>query len=420
MVDPSPVAQQLASQRKHSLLRHLALVLLAAYVVAFVLPMASPETRDFHDFASYYYAGKAYSAGLNPYDLGVLRSVSGGEVQFPFLYPPLTLQVFRLFALLPFEAACQLFLAAKIAALGGLLLIWTRTFLGGLDVAFLFFCLLAFNSPIYIDLSVGNVSMFEQLLIWVGLRQHLRGDVRGFALAILAAALFKLTPIVLLLLLLRRGGGKREWRWLVGCGAILAVSVLGSYLANPEFYTSFRENMQRVDFKGVVNPTSLTIFQFISDGFAKCHQWSLPPALPWALYGLVVLAVVAFSVRALRRLCAAADGPDPERAHRHAIALAVLAYALILPRLPDYGYIVVLLPAYYAVRAFRGSALPWLFVLMSLQAFNLRIPGAAIAYSILWAHMPLLMAFVAWGLLVHASGRLSEDAYAARVQSPST
>ena len=87
----------------------------------------------------------------------------------------------------------------KLACLAALVWIWDRLVnlrqQGGVLLLLITF---AFNGTILIDLMCGNISIFEQLLIWGGLYSYIRRKPVAFGAAIVLAAAFKLVPILLL------------------------------------------------------------------------------------------------------------------------------------------------------------------------------------------------------------------------------
>jgi hypothetical protein len=134
-----------------------------------------------------------------------------------FYHPPLTLYLYALFARLPFPLAYELWLVLKIAALGGLFLIWKRHFLK-LDLAWTtaFYFILAYNGAIYADLVSGNISLFEQLGLWIGFVALLQGRYVLFSLCVILVAQFKLTPIFFAVLLLL-APKRPHWQWFAIC-----------------------------------------------------------------------------------------------------------------------------------------------------------------------------------------------------------
>ncbi len=124
--------------------RLLAGLALLAYALAALVDLALHDARYQWDFATYYHAGQAARAGLNPYELDSLAAVAGSEVGFPFAYSPIVLPIFSLLSRLDFPAAYRFYLALKIVSLGALLSLWGTRFLKG-DAGLPFYLLCVFG-----------------------------------------------------------------------------------------------------------------------------------------------------------------------------------------------------------------------------------------------------------------------------------
>ncbi|NIN04821.1 MAG: DUF2029 domain-containing protein, partial [Anaerolineae bacterium] len=216
------------------------------------------------DLRTYYYAGRAFAAGLDPYDLGVLSNLASTPLALPFLYPPAVLPLFRLLSSLEFSTAYYLFLGLKIAVLILLLGCWKKDFLPEMGFAFLVFSLLAFNAAIYVDLRVGNISLVEQGLIWLSFSFLLRKRVLLYCLMILLAASFKLMPLLFLALLLLNED-KRRFIYLAG-SLLLFLSVQAlSFLLAPNLFRAFLNGLGGLDERGVVNPSTMAMLRDLLD-----------------------------------------------------------------------------------------------------------------------------------------------------------
>ncbi len=75
--------------------------------------------------------------------------------------------------------------------------------------AWVLFLLFAYSSCIFIDFASGNVTTFEQCVLWVAVAWLIEGRRWRFVWAVVAASLFKLSPIVLLFVLLALPEPKR-------------------------------------------------------------------------------------------------------------------------------------------------------------------------------------------------------------------
>lgn len=385
-----------------NLTRAILTVLFVLYAFACFEPMFAGKVHDFHDLWTYYLAARAHSLGLDPYSLEVLNSLadrprSSTLFDYPFVYPPMAIYVFEPLIHLRFEDASILFLTVKAAMLAGLFALWSVLFLRRFDPVFLWFGLLAFNSPAYIDMHVGNVSIIEQFLLWSGFAALLARRHAVFCALTAAAALFKLTPLLFLGLLFVPSLRPGRPFLLVGITlGLFGIVAAASYLAIPGAASGLAENLNRhFMLIGAINPTLLSVWEFARQALGKETGLALPVWLPFLLYGVAVCAVLAFSFPVLR--ASAIDG-------RSAILFACLAYAVLMPRLPDYAYIIILLPAYVAFCRTTIGASPLLIVLGFIQLANQHILGSKTFYSIIIQYYPLLLAILAWWLLARTLG----------------
>ena len=88
--------------------RTAAWILLALYALALLYGVLANPDRMQWDFQTYYYAGRAFDRGLDPYDMQALSQVAGREIGFPFAYSPVSLPIFRLLGRLDLRAASAL------------------------------------------------------------------------------------------------------------------------------------------------------------------------------------------------------------------------------------------------------------------------------------------------------------------------
>jgi len=369
--------------------------LLALYALALLYGIARNLNGFQWDFQTYYYAGRAFALGLDPYDMGTLSRLAGIEIGFPFAYPPLALPLFRLFARIPFDAASGFFLALKVAALTALLVIWRRWFVPGRpDPFFYLFLLFGFGGALYADFVSGNISVFEQLGLWLSFVALRQNRLRAFTLLVVAVSLFKLTPVLLLGLLLLCNV-RRPGIALAG-GLLLFGGALGlSYALWPDLFRSFVQGGWSLDERGGINPSSLALLRDAYDyllgrGIVPAWEW-----LPWAAYSLWVGAAAFLTWRSAR------NRPSEDRAT--SIYLGCLAFALIAPRFKNYSYILLLVPAYQLLRT-RISVRPeraLLLLLMVSGSPPVPFGFSTAAGEIIAGYYSLLGALLIWGLAIH-------------------
>ncbi len=338
------------------------------------------------DFEVYYYALKVRDAGGNPWDHAQLVKAADGAVHH-LNYPPHVLPFFRLFCFDDLQRSKQVFLAVKLAALAAMMTLWLRVFIpAGFRGWFLAFAALGFNSAICRDLAVGNISLFEQTLIWFGLLALLRGRPLVFVTLVILAGQCKVLPLALLALVLVADVPHR-WRWFLGSVGVCGLIGLAVWLAYPAEARYYLELQSLVGMTEPGSPLNPCLRAFVEDLLTAALPY-LPPDSPVRAAGItgpayvaLAAAIVAVTVLAVRR----------HRDPRWAIYLGLCAYALIAPRMKDYSYILLLVPVFELLRprltgtpSGRGLAL---VVLAALAA-----PGV----DMLWEYRPLLLAGWAW------------------------
>jgi hypothetical protein len=312
-----------------------------------------------------------------------------------FYHPPLTLYLYGLFAKLPFVLAYELWLALKIAALGALLFIWNHYFLK-LDLAWttVLYFILAYDGAIYSDLVSGNVSLFEQLGLWIGFVALLQGRYALFCICVILVAQFKLTPIffsVLLLLVPKRP----QWQWFAVCAAGFVAVFLLNLVFQPALLKDFFTVAAVLDERGVQSPGTLA---FIRDVFDRIGgpTFSEGTRADEAAFLITALAIGIISLTIVLRHRRANAEPDS----RLIIYFACLAYALAVPRMKSYSYILLLIPTLALIRLWpRHMLVPAACaVLVVLVVFPLGgglLPFRSLS-QLLYEYMSLAAALVAW------------------------
>ncbi len=333
------------------------------------------------DFLVYFSSGQIFAQGGNPYE------------SQRFVYPPLILPLFQMLSLFTLEHAKSFFLWSKTFALMALLVVWMRYFIPGKNrLPFIAFSLLAFYGTIHLDFRAGNISVFEQLILWLGFAALLRGKKILFCIAVIAVSAFKLTPIFFLLLLLVGKGekGNTDLKYFMGAG-FLFVSFLGlSYLCTPELFLSFlHASTSRMDEGGVTSPSSLAFFRDVLKLLAVPSSFATPTFL---LFSCLILLGSIGMVRKLSSL-------------KDSILISTITYALIMPRFKDYSYVLVLPAAYSALESTRNlSAYPFVFLLFCLFSTQVPIlPWFNYVFVLFWEYYPWFLLFGAWLLWVRKS-----------------
>lgn len=326
--------------------------LLVVYgIVALILIL--PFVRDqgyLWDFYAYYDSIKAYTNGINPYTQVGLDSVYSSKNTLTFTYPPLMIYFFLPFVLLDADTGAHLFFLLKIFATFGLFFLWHKYFmrLNYKQPYLVLFFLFAFNATLVWDLHANNITVFEQLLLFLGFTALLQKRHGLFITAVLVAAQFKLTPAAFLLLLLFVPARPAWGAFSLGSGLFLA-SQAGNYLLFPQYYTDFLLGLgMRSHQTGILNPS---LHAFFMEFILSFNQISLPGHFTFGgakfLFGLSALIIFSLSVYAiwLKRW---QTGPENEQRNSLEIILFFcLLHVLMHPRFKCYQYVQVLLPALY-------------------------------------------------------------------------
>jgi hypothetical protein len=350
------------------------------------------------DFQVYYTAGHAVAAVESPYR--PIHPHPGLAGDLIFQYPPLTAYLFAWTNLISLASAKLVWLGLKILAVGLLAWIWARDFerVDGIWAIALFIAL-GFNATLLRDFVSGNISTFEQLGIWFGFSLMVRDRPYAAAAILAVVAQFKLLPIAFLALLplsTRREGWKAV---LLGAGlfaGLLGLNEIISPEQTHEYLGLFANSNVRMDDRGVVNPSSLAFFRDLIDLTAYV------PGLPYNLeagtrvYLIYLVALLLVVIRALSRAKVGIREVDA----RLLVYLGCALYAVAMPRMKDYSYILLLVPALFVVRdlARREGKPSYLLLGVGLmilaQPQQTNVPGLQAFIYMLQAYLPLLMSGV--------------------------
>jgi Glycosyltransferase family 87 len=371
-------------------------LLLLAYFLTLVLHISAYSDQYQWDFRTHRKAGEIMASGLDPYDPNVLLSYK--EASFLYTYPPVTLWFYWLFSLTDYKTAFHIFLIGKCVLLIGLVIFWKNAFLGPKgDTLFFLFCLLGYNSSVFIDLIAGNINLVEQALLWIAFFFYLKRKPILFCSFVLLAASFKMTPIFFLVLMLISDHPKR-YRYFIGAGSVFLAYLFVQYVISPDMFTGFIRNaLTVVGESGFVGPST---FKFVKDIFNLISKMSGPISPTLILATVIGLAavVVFLSARAYLLL---KQSPVEDR-EKMVLFLVCMVYALIHPRFKDYAYMLLIVPSYFIMKNTRFTgAFPFIFVFSILASPRLMLPGMDILSAVVWQYFPLVIAYALWGLYLY-------------------
>jgi hypothetical protein len=339
------------------------------------------------DAKTYYYAGKAFDTGGDPYDTANVPRITYIGYQ-QFRYPPLVLPLFAAYSRLSLDTALALALVLKCLLAAGLVALWMTVFLRAEGYPwFPLFCVFAYTYAIHIDVRVGNVSLLEQAALWSAFAFLLSRRPLAFAACLSAAAAFKLLPAAFLLLLL-----VPRWRprlpVLAGAAALVVVPQLLAAALAPAAW------------RGFLAATALA--------------WGEPPLMSPSLFtaaremagGARPVAFACFAIAAafvLWKTVAAFLRPEHSKSpdhERYLIFLSTLAFPLIFPRVADHSYILLLPGTYYVLRRTKEpGTFPLLFAIYCLipaARVESVAPGPYGPFTLFWKLYPVWLALGAW------------------------
>ena len=355
------------------------------------------------DFRVYYYGAQAWRAGLDPYDPRLLPPdlFTGG---WKFNYPPYALPLFAPFAMLPLVRAMQLFILIKLVAFGGVLALWTRRVDTRVtDPLWVLFLLFAYSSAIFVDFVSGSVTTFEQLLIWMGVAALIDRRYAMFVAAIVAASLFRLTPIALLVVgfaIPRRRGARYVAAGIAAFAAIFAVTGAIAPHLMAGFVRSLPTNWGE---RGWLNPAALPLAIDLAAAAGRALHLSAPAIASAAIYAAIVIGIAVPTVMTLAPIARRDAGDRLELV----VYVAFLAIALVLPRFKNYSYMLLIVPTYYiATRSTHLRRAVPLVVIACLPIYSwIARPEhlALVADYSMW-----LVAFGAWLLFLYELRRGEE------------
>lgn len=397
-----------ASSRLPPIGRIVAYLLLFLYLLGSVTAILEKSNWQY-DALLRHHAIKAWQAGLDPYDPNDLSRVSGTKFDTAYIYPPDTLPLFGVFSCFGLDGVRPFYLGFQLLLLVALLTCWQRFFLDPEDrfhPLFFVLCLVGLSNTLFTDLQVGNISILEQTLLWGGLAAWLRGRYTLFVTLLWLAAACKLTLLafsVLLLLPPARRWGHFTLVWLA-----MAVRLGLDRLLSPALFHDFTRALVSgfggAHDGGRNNPCLL---EFLKNLWWEVIDTTIDPSELMAavlpVYAVLVLIILGLSWLAWRAICRAypADAQRTQRGIR-LVFLVCLAYALTVPRMKDYSYI-LLLPVVWQVGKWclvrHGQALLMFVVLLCLGNFSESVPLMTL-YGFLWRYSPYAAAVAAWVLLL--------------------
>jgi len=375
------------------------LLFLLSYIF-YIFFYIGTHKKDYQwDFKAYYFASKAHSLGLNPYGLKNLSKIAKEKIRFRFIYPPITLWFFKIFSQFNYYQSFFLFLFFKLCLLISILLLWRKEFIKTDNHLFFYlFCLLAFNSTIYLDILAGNISIIEQFFLWFGFYFLLKDRLLIFCIFIAIASIFKILPIVFLLLILI---SKRhdKYYYLFSAGVAFFGVLMLSYFLEPHLFEDFIYfARQSFEARGLINPSTFTFVNDIFSPLSKKIDYNIYSMILIITYLIIMSLIIGISLKSYYLL----KNSMYKSKNKIVIFLFCLVYVLILPRFKDYSYILLIVPTYYLIENLklkRGNYFLFIICILSTP-YNVDLPGLKTIFHYLWTYYPLVIAYMIWILYV--------------------
>jgi hypothetical protein len=359
---------------------------IALLVALGLVMLVSVRWRNYQwDFYMFYGSANDFLHGTSPYRGQGLS----------FYHPPLALYLYSVFARLPLLLAYQLWFYLRLVALAWLFWLWRRDFLKWeYTWATTLYFVLAYNAAIYSDLVSGNISTVEQLGLWLGFAALLKGRYARFCLCVILIAQFKLTPIFFSLLLLF-APRRPQWNWFALCCAGFVAVFSLNYILQAALLKDFFSVAFGLDERGALSAGTLAFIRDVFDRFGGAH-FSDGTHADEALYLITVLAVATASLLAVVRYRRTAPEPDGKAI----VYFSCVAYALMVPRMRAYSYILLVIPTLHLLLTFpRRTLVPALVAaLAALVVFphgNSLLPFRSLS-QLFYEYLPLAAALGVW------------------------
>ena len=378
--------------RALSVVRTFASFVLVVGAFIFLLAIVAKISRDkdqLWDFKNYYAPVKVMQAGLDPYDNNNFKIVFPDGQYKRWQYPPIVLNYFAPFALLPYESARQLWLACNLIFAFFLVAVWHRYLVNlNPDALTCWFILLAFNGTFVWGLASGNIALFEQLLLFLGIGLFLQKRYILFATCVAFAAQFKLIPIAFLGLLLLTDPKPRWKALLVGLG-LFSIVYSTNYLFYPDLVSRFywMASTDQLD-----PPSDVSLLNFVNvftswiSGRANLTA-EAAAKITWVIYVCIVGVILCVSYAVFRY--------SRERiSQRQAVLYFCVIYCLAVPRLLAYAPITAIASTLFLLKSkdltlriplILAFVLPVMYYPVADDFFHkLRLFAPLIALGVIW------------------------------------
>ncbi len=191
---------------------------------------------------------------------------------------------------------------------------------------------------------------------------------------------------------------RKKYIYLTSSFLIFGALQFISYLTTPLYldFIRFNQNLE----KGWGNPSLFSATRAVIEGLFSLFK-KLPPAKAYiGLFGVIALAIGYLSWKSLLSLRADKELNELEKTKILILFFCVI-YALLVPRFIAYSHLILIVPAYFAMRRFLSTREAfWLFfILVSLQIpERAGPPWIDVAFQFIWTYPSVLVALALWWL----------------------
>jgi hypothetical protein len=223
----------------------------------------------------------------------------------------------------------------------------------------LFFSIIAFNAAFIIDLIAGNIATFECLIIWSALYFLLQEkNFYIFCILIIFVSFFKITPILLLFLLVFSKTKKKYFYLSVSLAAFLIIFFL-PVIYNPflfeEYFQALTSLGAEIDPK---NPSTFSLIAYLitlMDFFGFISEQGIILISFCCYLGIILLILIIFIYWRKNVWDIQKSQFAYLKQRKVIICLFLIVFALLIPRLKDYSYNLLIFPSYYLIRTFNNE-----------------------------------------------------------------
>lgn len=370
----------------------------AAAVLALAAAIFIPVGRTQWDLKVYLECARVLASGTDPY---TTQPIVGGD-PYQCLYPPLATDLYRPFAALSRafggHAGERLWAALKAISLVFILFLWRRWVMKpGPDLWRILFVIVGFGNPFWMDFLSGNAGSFEHAALWGGLTAFICGRDALFAALIAVSAQPKLLPLAFLALAF--ASPRPKWKIFFG-GVALSLALFAlNELVHPGLLRGFFEQLTdpkqawRYE-RGPNNCAAVGFFQHVLETICGHRPWAATGAMrmyiPWVIS---IVGATGFSIYRIIK----GDGDAVDK-RRRILFVFIAAYALLVPRLKDYSFLLLIPPTLAALESDAPLALRVAIVLFavmnSTKTFALKMGLGP--WSLLFGYYKLYAVFLVW------------------------